>query len=64
MTDDEKATAVARAVKAATALKPMFTGTSDQRERLWRLAVWDALDPDFRISLNVADPPPKGEDSP
>lgn len=48
MTDDEKAAAVKDAVRGATALKPTFTGTSEQRKRLWRLAVWATLEPAMR----------------
>lgn len=48
MTDDEKNEAVSKATKAATALKPTFTGNSEQRKRLWRLALWEALAPAVR----------------
>lgn len=51
MTDDEKANAVRDAVRAAAKLKPTFTGTSEQRKRLWRLAVWRELETAMRESF-------------
>lgn len=51
MTDDEKNEAVSKATKAATALKPTFIGTSEQRKRLWRLALWEALAPVVRAEV-------------
>lgn len=53
MTDDEKAEAVSKATKAATALKPTFTGNSEQRKRLWRLALWEALAPAIRAEAEA-----------
>jgi hypothetical protein len=48
MTDDEKASAVAEAIKVATSAKPTFTGTTAQRKKAWRLAVWHGLAPVVR----------------